>query len=113
MCRDQVVETMIDFCHLMSEEIPLTISATIGTSICQAPPHADHQVGSRATSSLRPLAAPSRELANQPREIALTAMKQENLLRWNAGEARNDLDRPKLVVGHLCDENLVQYLEVM
>ena len=41
------------------------------------------------------------------------AMIQTNLFSWEAMEARSDLDRLKLVVDHLPDERLVQYLEVM
>jgi hypothetical protein len=40
-------------------------------------------------------------------------MTQMNLFSWDAIEARSDLDRLKLVLDHLPDERLVQYLEVM
>jgi hypothetical protein len=43
----------------------------------------------------------------------MAAMTQTNLFSWDAIEARSDLDRLKLVVDHLPDERLVQYLEVM
>jgi hypothetical protein len=43
----------------------------------------------------------------------MAAMTQTNLFSWNALEARSDLDRLKLVLDHLPDERLVQYLEVM
>ncbi len=41
------------------------------------------------------------------------AMKQTNLLSWEAIEARSDLDRLQLVLDHLPAERLVHYLEVM
>jgi hypothetical protein len=41
------------------------------------------------------------------------AMTQSNLFSWDAIEARSDLDRLKLVLDHLPDKRLVQYLEVM
>jgi len=40
-------------------------------------------------------------------------MTQANLFSWDALEARSDLDRLKLVLDHLPDERLVQYLEAM
>jgi hypothetical protein len=43
----------------------------------------------------------------------MAAMAQMNLFSWDAVEARSDLDRLTLVVDHLPDERLVQYLEVM
>ncbi|MBK1724744.1 transposase [Thiocystis violacea] len=43
----------------------------------------------------------------------MAAMVQSSLFSWDALEARSDLDRLHLVVEHLPDERLVQYLEVM
>jgi hypothetical protein len=43
----------------------------------------------------------------------MAAIAQTNLFSWDAIEARSDLDRLRLVVDHLPDERLVQYLEVM
>jgi hypothetical protein len=43
----------------------------------------------------------------------MAAIAQTNLFSWDAIEPRSDLDRLRLVVDHLPDERLVQYLEVM
>jgi hypothetical protein len=43
----------------------------------------------------------------------MAAIAQKNLFSWDAIEARSDLDRLRLVIDHLPDERLVQYLEVM
>lgn len=43
----------------------------------------------------------------------MAAMTQANLFCWDALEARGDLDRLKLVLDHLPDARLVQFLEVM
>ncbi|WP_328985407.1 hypothetical protein [Thiorhodovibrio winogradskyi] len=40
-------------------------------------------------------------------------MAQAKLFSWDALEARSDLDRLRLVIDHLPDERIVQYLEVM
>jgi len=40
-------------------------------------------------------------------------MRQANLFSWDALEARSDLNRLTLVIDHLPDERLLQYLEVM
>jgi hypothetical protein len=43
----------------------------------------------------------------------MAAMTQTNLFSWQAIEARSDLDRLKLVLHHLPDARLLQYIEVM
>jgi len=43
----------------------------------------------------------------------MAAIAQTNLFSWDALEARSDLDRLRLVLEHLPDERLVQYLGVM
>jgi hypothetical protein len=43
----------------------------------------------------------------------MVAIAQKNLFSWDAIDARSDLDRLRVVIDHLRDERLVQYLEVM
>jgi hypothetical protein len=43
----------------------------------------------------------------------MAAIAQTNLFSWDALDARSDLERLKLVLDHLPDERVVQYLEVM
>ncbi|WP_242470544.1 transposase [Thiococcus pfennigii] len=43
----------------------------------------------------------------------MAAIAQANLFSWDAVEARSDLDRLRLVLDHLPDERVVQYLKVM